>query len=72
MTLEHFKNVPNRTKFENRKTAEILVNSVKVAFWAFKTAKLSHFQDINYKYCTHIRRQVFFHIYSVFYSKYVF
>ena len=44
MTPENFLDDPNWTEIENRKNAEILVNSVKIGFfWSFKTAKLSRF-----------------------------
>ena len=48
LTLEYFLNGPNRTKSENRKMAEILVNSVKVTFFGRSKRKNSAvFQDIN-------------------------
>ena len=64
-TLEHFLNDPNRTEFENWKNAEILENSVKSGIFGHsKRQKSAVFQDTNLRVCTHIHRQVSFHIYS--------
>ena len=44
ITLEHFLNAPNRTKFENKKKCRNpLKKRRRGPFWAFKTAKLSCF-----------------------------
>ena len=49
MTLEHFFNGPNPAKNENRKIAEFLVNSVKVAFLVIQNGKTQpFFQDVNF------------------------
>ena len=46
MILEHFLSGPNETKFESRKISEIIVNSVKVAFYGYsKWQNSSVFQD---------------------------
>ena len=70
ITIEHFLNGRNRTKFENRENAEILViNVMSGLFGHSKRQNSAVFQDINVKYCTHINRQVLVHIYSVLCSK---
>ena len=67
MTLEHFLNGPNQTKFENRENAKISGNSVKNGhFRPSKCRKLVILQDINLKFCTHMHLTGFFRIYSVF------
>ena len=67
MTTEHFFNGPNRTTFEHRKIAKILVNNVKSGLFGHsKRENSAVFQDINLKFYTHIRRQVFLHIIPVF------
>ena len=64
MTLKHFLNGPNRTKFENVK---IPGNSVKIAiFRPSKCHKLIIFQDIDLEFCTHTHLTGFFHIFPVF------
>ena len=41
--LEHLLSFPCPTKFDKRRNAETLVNSVEFLFWALKTAKLIRF-----------------------------
>ena len=53
MTLEDFLNFPSRTKFDNRKNAEALVNSVQSCrFGHSKRQNFAVFQDIKFIFCT--------------------
>ena len=66
MTIEHFLNEPNRTKFENREMAEILVNSITRGLLGIQNAQSAAvFQDMQLKF----GRQVLFYTYSVFLKK---
>ena len=48
-------NAPNRTQFGNRRSTEIPGNSRKTDhFWPSKCQKLGLFQDIDFKFCTHV------------------
>ena len=54
---EYFYSGPNRTKFEKRTNADILVNSVKSGlFGRSKRQNSALFQDINLKLCPHVYR----------------
>ena len=67
MILENFLNGPNGAKFENRKIAEILANSVKLAFYGHsKWQNSSVFQDINLKLGNRMYRHIFSHPFSSF------
>ena len=69
-TPEHFLNGPNRTKIENRKNAEILVNSVKSGRFGHSERQNSAvFKDSDLNVCTHILQQVFFYTYIAFFLK---
>ena len=66
-TPERFLNGPNRTKIENRKNAEILVNSVKSGRFRHSERQNSAvFKDSDLNVCTHILQQVFLYIYCGF------
>ena len=57
ITLEHFLNGPNRTTNENRKNAEILVNSVNSGLLGkSKRQNSAGFQESDLKFGTHIHR----------------
>ena len=63
ITLEHCFELPKTDKIWNRKSAEIRVNDVNVAFFGILNGKTQlFFQDVKLKFCTHIHRQAFFHI----------
>ena len=66
--LKHFLKGLNRTKFRNRKIAEILVNSVKKRpYWSFTTAKLSHFPRYDHENLyTYSSTSFFFTYFPVF------
>ena len=69
MTLELYLNGQNRKKFENWENAEILVITVKVAFFGHsKRQNSAVFQDRDLKFCAFIYLQAFFYTYSVFFS----
>ena len=68
-TPEHFLNGPNRTKIENRKNAEILVNSVKSGRFGHSERQNSAvFKDSDLNVCTHILQQVFYTYIAVFWK----
>ena len=46
MALEHFLSGPEGTQFENLENADILVNTVKVAFLVIKNGKTQPFSKI--------------------------
>ena len=63
-------NDSNRIKSENRKNAEIPVNSAKSDPWGIQNVKTQpFFENIDLKLFTHIHRQAFFPISSVFVSE---
>ena len=69
MTLEHFLNGRDRTKFENRENVEIAGISVKnVLFRPSKYPNSAIFQDVYMKFCTHIHLTGVFHIHSGFFE----
>ena len=73
MTLEHFLNGPNRTKFENRKNADIAETNVKMTVFDLQNAKFrAFFQLIYLTFCTRIHKTGPCHIYSSFFNSKIF
>ena len=67
--LKHFLSGQNRAEVKNRKNAEILVNSVKNGFLAFKMAKLSRFFKIATSNVAHIFIDKCSYAYNPFFLK---
>ena len=67
MTLEHFLNGPNRTKFENSENTEIAGTASKMAVSTFKIGtKTRSFSRYHLNFCTHKQLIEFFQIHSTF------